>query len=63
MSEKAIKSRKTSKTAKGIDHGVDFQIGNERKGHKIGGYGGDAAENRKFERGTWLCCGPKIFNM
>ena len=61
MSEKAIKSRKTSKSAKGIDHGVDFQIGNERKGHKIGGYGGDAAENRKFERGNVALLGNKNF--
>ena len=61
MSEKAIKSRKTSQTAKGIDHGVDFQIGNERKGHKIGGYGGDAAENRKFERGNVALVGSKNF--
>ena len=41
MSDKAIKSRKPSKRAKGIDHGVDFQIGNERKGHEIAMVGGD----------------------
>ena len=53
MSEKAFKSRNASKSVEGMDHVVDIQIGNERKGLGRAMDGGDVDENDGFQ--YWKC--------